>query len=99
MVQLHITMTGKGYNPRDEWSMLGTKRKNFIDIAGAREWIRENYGKSKRSSMYIDLPNGDVKKIGYVIGFRNADISHYPIDKWLQQDWIEFISLGRDYNL
>lgn len=39
--------------------------------------------------MFVDA-EGKSKHIGYVIGFRNADLSRYPVEKWLQQDWVEF---------
>jgi hypothetical protein len=45
--------------------------------------------------MYIDGKDGKPQKIGYVIGFRNADLSHYPVNKWIQRDWIEFNEIKR----
>ncbi len=90
MIQLNITMTGKGYSPKDKWSNFGQDTKNFTSIQDAKDWLKEQYGKAKRVSMFIDLKDGKSKRIGYVIGFRNSDMSHYPVDKWLQQDWIEF---------
>ena len=58
-------------------------------MAEARAWLNDRYGKSKRAPMYIDTPSG-AKRVGYVIGFRAADWSHAPVEKWLQQDWVEF---------
>lgn len=89
MIQLHVTMTSKSFSPRDRWRMLADETHNFSDIKAAREWLRKNYGKSKRQPMYVD-ENGKSKKIGYVIGFSDADYSHAPIQHWLRQDWIEF---------
>jgi hypothetical protein len=96
MIELIITNTGKSYNPRDGWRIFGSERQSFADTEKAEAWINERYGKSKRSPMYIDTVDPQTKevtgakRIGYIIGFRNADFSHYPVDKWLQQDWIEF---------
>lgn len=89
MIKVQITITGKSYSPKDSWRIIGEETKTFPDIKSAKDWIKENYGNSKRSPMYIDTKEG-VKKVGYVIGFRNSDISHLPVDKWLQQDWISF---------
>ena len=36
--------------------------------------------------MFIDDKNGNSKKIGYVIGFRNWDYEQ----KWIEQHWIGF---------
>ena len=90
MIQLFIVKTCKGYAPKDQWQRFDDEIKNFASLKDAKEWIKETYGKSKRVPMYIATKDGQSKKIGYVIGFRNADWSHAPVEKWLQQDWIEF---------
>ena len=56
----------------------------------AKDWLKDNYGKAKRVPMYVDTKDGKTKKVGYVIGFRNADYSHSPVYKWIQQDWVSF---------
>jgi len=90
MIQLHIIMTAKGYHPKEKFFRFGHDTKNFPSMKEAKKWIKEQYGKAKRVPMFIDLKAGGSKKIGYVISFRNADLSHYPVNKWIQQDWIEF---------
>ncbi len=87
MIQLHITMTGKGYGSKEQWRIFDTATHNFKDMAKAKEYLKETYGKAKRTAMRQD-PDG--KQIGYVYGFRNSDISHVPVDKWIEQDWVEF---------
>lgn len=89
MIELHITETGKGYHPSSEWTMINEYHKAFPSKEIAEAWIDETYGRSKRTKMFRDTPEGTTQ-VGYVIGFRNADYSHAPVDKWLQQDWIEF---------
>jgi hypothetical protein len=89
MIQIHVTSTGKGYSPKDVWRCFDEFTKNFPTLADAKAWLKETYGKAKRVPMYCDTKTG-TKKIGYVIGFRNADWSHSPVEKWLQQDWVEF---------
>jgi hypothetical protein len=90
MIQLHITKTGKGYSPKDKWQMFDEQTKYFSDITEAKNWLKEEYGKAKRTPMYQDTKDGKPKKTGYVIGFRNSDISHLPVNKWIEQDWVEF---------
>jgi len=89
MIQVSITMTGKSYNPNEKYSIFNHELKTFDNLQDAKKWLRDTYGKSKRNRMYVDSKN-EAKHIGYVIGFKNADLSHYPVEKWLQQDWIEF---------
>jgi hypothetical protein len=68
---------------------MSTDTLNFKDKAEAHNYLKNRYGKSKRSLMYVDHKEGP-KHIGYTYGFRNEDRSHYPVQKWLQQDWVEF---------
>jgi len=89
MIKMQITITSKSYSPKDQYRIFHKEERSFPDMKAAKNWIKENYGKSKRSPMFIDTKDG-VKKVGYVIGFRNDDISHFPVEKWLQQDWISF---------
>jgi len=90
MIELYITMTGKSFSPKDQWQKMGRYRKAFNNKAEAMEYLRDTYGKSKRGGMYRDTKDGKTIKIGYVIGFRNADYSHAPVQHWIQQDWVEF---------
>lgn len=89
MIQVYITSMGKSYNPKDSYCMFDEQLKNFHDMDEAKAWLSDTYGKSKRSKMFVDQADKSVH-CGYIIGFRNADISHVPVQKWLQQDWIEF---------
>ncbi len=90
MIQLMIVKTGKGYSKKDKWQRFDEETKYFGSMQEAKDWIKETYRKAKRTPMYVDLKDGGSKKVGYVIGFRNADWSHAPVEHWIQQDWIEF---------
>jgi hypothetical protein len=93
MIELRITHTGKGYAPRDRWSGLGQSTEQFPDVAAAKAWIAKRYGKSKKAPMYRDRKDGSTIKVGYVIGYRDCDWSHAPVQKWLAQDWVEFVNV------
>ena len=69
---------------------MNQETKTFSDLNETKKWIKEQYGKSKRVPMYIDTKEGESKKVGYIFGFRNSDCSHYPVEKWIQQDWVHF---------
>ncbi len=86
MIQLVIRKSSKSYNPKSNWSIFDIEKKLFNEVKEAKQWIKETYGKSKKRPMYIDDKNGNSKKIGYVIGFRNWDYEQ----KWIEQHWIGF---------
>lgn len=90
MIQLQITETAKGYSPTAEWQTLDVRTESFPTREAAETWIAETYGKRKRTKMYAEREGQPDFVCGYVIGFRNADWSHAPLVKWLQQDWIQF---------
>ena len=90
MIKVSITMTGKGYHPSSEWQQFACDHKTFANMEAVNAWLAETYGNSKRVPMYTDTKDGKTIRSGYVIGFRNADVSHYPVDKWIQQDWLQF---------
>lgn len=91
MIQLKITMTGKNKS-RDEYSMIDVERENFSDLPAAKKYLKDRYGKCIRKPIYRDTIKG-AAKCGYVFCFRNADLSHSPVERWLQQDWVEFLQV------
>lgn len=97
MIQLLITKQGKSYSPRSNWATFDNEMKNFVTMQEAMTWLKEEYGKCKRVRMYVDDKNGKARHIGYIYSFHNSDISHSPIEKWIEQDWIEFRSTKTVY--
>ena len=90
MIELQITMTGKSYAPKAAWQRFDDERRLFGTVDDAKAWLKKHYGNCSRQPMFVDTVDGEAKRVGYVYGFRNADWSHSPVDKWLQQDWVEF---------
>lgn len=86
MIQLEITKISKSYDKKAKWSVFDIEKKLFNDVKESKEWIKQTYGKSKKTPMYIDTINGNSKRIGYIIGFRNTDYQ----EKWIENHWIEF---------
>lgn len=92
MIQVIITMTGKSYNPKDEYRYFDKETLTFADKDEANKALAKRYGKSwnRRDKMFVDTKSGEALHCGYVVGFHNADFSHVRVEKWLQRDWIEF---------
>jgi hypothetical protein len=89
MYQIRIQETAKGFSPNDFWTKLSVpEHHSFSDLKEVKEYLKKKYGKCKRVPMYYDDKDGKPIKCGYIYGFRNADLSHYPVVKWLQQDWV-----------
>lgn len=89
MIQLTITETGKSYAKNSRWERMSERNISFPSTTEAKKFLRETYGKCKRNKMYVDK-NGKAMHCGYIYGFHNADLSHLPVVKWIQQDWVCF---------
>jgi len=89
MIQLKITSTGKSYGKDQKFSQFSDDLRNFKSMTEVKAFLKEQYPKAKRTKMYMET-NAEPKHIGYVYKFRNADYSHVPIQKWIQEDWVEF---------
>ena len=89
MFELHITQTGKSFSPKDNYTIFAERKAAFGSLREVYQFLRSEYGKTKRVSMYMSRKDGSTIKCGWIICFRNADYSHAPVEHWLQQDWVE----------
>lgn len=90
-IRLEITRTAKGYRPTARWHRYDFESRNFDTFAEAQTFLKERYGKAKRSPIYVDTKDGGAKQVGYVYGFRDSDGAGY---KYIAQDWIAFVDQG-----
>lgn len=89
MIVLQIVKTAKDYNPKALWYRYADDQKTFETLQSAKQWIKDTYGKSKRSVMYQDTKDKSIK-IGYIIGFRNEEYENGKWRSFLEQHWISF---------
>lgn len=92
MYTAHITMTGKGYHPKDRWSTFHEEKVTAWTLAELKDKLKERYGKSwtHKRPMYRDKTDGSTVRCGWVVGFRtySYESSQGPRHACLQQDWI-----------
>lgn len=87
-IEVKITRTGKSYSPKDNYRIFDDETKRFNNITEAKTWLISEYGNCRRVAMYQDSKEGVTYQSGYVYGFHNSDMSHSPVERWLQQDWV-----------
>ena len=92
MLTALITLTGTKCPRKEKYTCFGEDKVYAKTMKEMRRLLAERYGKSwkHRSPVYRDKVDGSVIHIGYVVGYRNADYSHAPVEWWYQQDWISF---------
>lgn len=100
VIQVTVKETGKN-STKDNYEIFSSYVKSFNSLPDVMKWLKETYGNKKRNAMYVDDKDGNPKKVGWMIGYWNQDMSHpYRDDgkpnKWLQQDWIEVVNV--DYS-
>lgn len=91
--QIQITKTGKSYRAQDEYHIFDTETVNRDSIIDVQNYLIEHYGLCKRTKMYRDNPIGEPIHCGWIYCFNNADMSHNPVEKWRQQDWVIVVRL------
>ena len=83
MIQLQITLTSKNFgNKEGNWYRFDERTQTFGDLALAKEWLKTEYGKCKKSKMYVDTKDGSSKHVGYIYCMRESD--HF------EQHWVSF---------
>lgn len=88
--EVRVTKTGKAVGRKEDYSTFDIERKEFATINAVKSYLKETYGTCKREKMYID--SHDLHQpihIGYIYSFKNEDVSHAPVNRWYQKDWIE----------
>lgn len=91
--EIQIACTGKSYSSTDEYRIFDNMTERFDTLDAAKQFIADRYGKCKRIKMYRDNSYGESYQSGWVYCFNADDISHLPIQKWRQQDWVQIVEL------
>ena len=89
--QVKVTCTGKGYGKDSKYTIFDQLNKQFATLGEVRDYITETYGNCKRQKIHRDNPDGQPYESGILFCFNNGDMSHLPVQKWRQQDWVEII--------
>lgn len=75
------------------YSYFNQESHNFETKDEALDFIKDRYKGKKRSEIYVDTKSGETVQIGWTYSFRNADLSHFPVEQWNQTDWVELIEI------
>ena len=83
--EVDILCTGRDKSD-DKFYELDRILKQFDTVDEVVTWIKEKYNFKgvERKLMY----HGDMEPCGYVFSYKNADVSHAPVEEWDQADWV-----------
>ena len=88
--KVETVSTGKNRGRSDEeYQTFDTKTDHFTCLEAAKQHLKVKYGNCKREKLFRDNPNNEPYQSGWIYCFNNSDMSHRPVDKWHQQDWVE----------
>ncbi|MCJ7828735.1 MAG: hypothetical protein MUP81_03220 [Dehalococcoidia bacterium] len=87
--EVQIIATGKGYAAKEGYRQFNAEQHAFGELSEAVDFVKNKYGNCKRVPMFRDNPNKEPYQCGWIYCFNNDDISHVPVEKWRQQDWVE----------
>lgn len=91
MIQLHITRTAKKYS--GEVQIYDKSQKDFSSLADAKQWLKDEYGTSKRVPMFVDDKQGKSKKVGYIYSYKNYEYEDGKKYNYIEQHWVSFYKL------
>lgn len=89
-IEITSTAKSRGRNSK-EYHIFDRQTEHFTTLEAVELRLKEKYGNCKRQKIFRDLKKGleEPLHIGWVYCFNNDDISHVPVQKWHQQDWVE----------
>ena len=75
----------------ERWMQLRREvAETFDTLDGAREYLRDRYGKCKRTAMYVDTKSGETKRVGTVYKFNEREGGRlYNIEEWVEVRRVE----------
>lgn len=82
--EVDILCTGSD-SENGKFDMFNREKKEFDSAKDVIIWLKSEYSHAKRGVLYSadsDAP------CGYTYLFENDDISHVPVQKWIQRDWV-----------
>jgi len=94
--EIRITKTARPTGRRGDWSTFDNERKEFRRKQEVINFLKENYGKSRRQKMYVDTKKGETKQVGWIYKMGvQRDWSHNDPSRWYQQDWVSVNQIRR----
>ncbi len=95
--ELVIDETGSS-TPAKEKSVFNSIRKEFGTLDLLSAFLADRYGGAVPEGgrrVYVDKKDGSSEEIGFTHSYWNSDISHLPVNKWHQTDWISVSEITR----
>jgi len=93
MYKIQITKTSKLYGSKEGYRIFDSEILTCENLSNMRQMLKEKYGNCKREKCFRDRKNGGSFQSGWIYCFNNDDISHVPVEKWRQKDWVEVVEV------
>lgn len=82
-----------GSSDGERFSQFHDEIKIFETAHEVTEWLKKEYDfEIQRTVMY----HADNMPCGYVFAFENADLSHVPVERWQQKDWVNISRISAE---
>lgn len=84
--EVDILCTGSD-SENGRFDVINRERKEFDSAKDIIAWLKDKYGSLnvKRGVIYDGTRDDPC---GYTYLFENADLSHVPVERWIQRDWV-----------
>ena len=92
-VEVYITKQSKPAGNQNDYYTYDLQTKRFKDMKEFKQWLKEEYGNSKRQTMYRDDKDGNAVKVGYVISFKTKEYEDGKYKTYYESHWIEVMEV------
>ena len=97
-VEAYITKQSKPAGNQNNYYPYDKQTKQFKDMKEFKQWLKDEYGKSKRQKMYIDDKDGNAIHIGYVYHYKTNQYEElnngrYGYKTYYCLDWVEVVEV------
>ena len=80
--------TCKAIGAKDGYYVWGTDCNEFVTMSEVKTFLANEYGKCKRSKMFVDTKTGETRQAGYCYHYNTPKTSHDDTAK-NNIDWVE----------
>lgn len=86
--EVQRTRTCKAIGSKEGYYIWDKEAKGFANLKEVKDFLKEEYGTSKREKMYIDDIEGSTKHTGYIYHY-NTPKASYDDQAKNNMDWVE----------
>ena len=92
-VEAYITKQYRPAGNQNNYYVYDKETKQFKDMKEFKMWLKDEYGNSKRQTMFNDTKDRESVKVGYVIGFKTKEFDYGKYKTYYERHWVKVVEV------